>query len=114
MSVEKQVRKDLAETSAAITAARTLLDQGNVVDLTGMERRVEEICHTINVMPEAARGGLKALMIGLIDDLNGLAGMLEEQHKELSGQLRDSNHHQRAVSAYGEAEGKPGGGKSDK
>ena len=109
MSRVERTKADLAEAYAAIGAARNLLDQGSVVDLTGMERRVEEICADINNIPEAERAGLKSMMLSLIDELDRLAEKLAQQNAELSTELGDNSDRQRAVSAYGDAEGhKPG------
>lgn len=109
MSDLARVEADLSEAHAAIGAARTLLGQGSVVDLTGMERRVEQICADITALPESERVGLKALLVSLIDELNDFSDKMSVQHGKLSGQLQDTTNRQRATSAYGGSQGKRGG-----
>ena len=90
----------LREAAAAIGAARTLLDQGNVVDLKGLESHVERACGAIPTLDPSERERLKPALIALIDGLNGLGDQLSSQHEELSGTLKGMGTRRQAVSAY--------------
>lgn len=96
-----QVEEALQKAAAAIGAARTLLDQGNVVDLEGLEAHVESACDAIPALESDEKDRLKPALVALIDGLNGLSEELTSQHAEIAGTLNGLSTRQRAMSAYG-------------
>lgn len=90
----------LREAATAIDVAQTLLNQGNTVDLEGLESHVEQACQAIPALPEADRDSLKPTLVALIDGLNTLSDRLSVQHEEITGTLQDIGTRHRAVSAY--------------
>lgn len=90
----------LQEAATAIDTARTLLDQGTVIDLNGLEEHVEQACGGIPALPAPDRERLKPTLIALIDGLNLLSDQLSVQHQEISGSLQNIGARSRAVSAY--------------
>jgi hydrogenase maturation factor HypF (carbamoyltransferase family) len=96
-----RVEETLREAATAIGAARTLLDQGHVVDLKGLEAHVDGACSAIAALPREKRLPLKPALVALIDGLNALADHLSVQHKELTAALTGIGARRNALSAYG-------------
>lgn len=90
----------LREAATAIDTARTLLKQGTVIDLNGLEAHVEQTCGRIPALPAPDRERLKPTLVALIDGLNLLSEQLSVQHQEISGTLQNIGARTRAVSAY--------------
>ena len=101
MTTLTKVRSDIDQANAAVGAAQTLLRQGQVVDLSGLETHVETLCTDIGALPVEERMTLKSSLVGLIDDLNRLAGDIEASNRAVGEELRDTGVRQRAVAAYG-------------
>lgn len=95
-----EVAEALREAASAIDVAQTMLSQGNIVDLEGLETHVEEACSAIPGLPVADREELKPTLVALIDGLNLLSDRLSAQHEEISGTLQNIGTRHRAVSAY--------------
>lgn len=101
MSELKQVRAGLSEAGSAVLAARTLLNQGSLIDLSGLEKFVEDLCGSIDRLPSAEGGTIKPTLIKLIDELNELADVITAERDSVSGEMKTLSHGKRAVSAYG-------------
>lgn len=99
-SAEASIEAALREAATAIDSARTLLDQGTVIDLNGLEAHVEQACGRIPALPAPDRERLKPILVALIDGLNKLSEQLSTQHQEISGTLQNIGTRTRAVSAY--------------
>lgn len=99
-SAEASIEAALREAATAIDSARTLLDQGTVIDLNGLEAHVEQACGGIPALPASDRERLKPTLVALIDGLNKLSEQLSTQHQEISGTLQNIGTRTRAVSAY--------------
>lgn len=107
MTQISQIEIQLEEAMSGVATARLLLEQGNPVDLAGLETRIAEICDSVGDLPVEHRDGLKSRLVGLIDDLNTLADTLAVQHAHLTAALKDTTNRHRAVSAYGTGSAKP-------
>ncbi len=90
----------LREAATAIDTARTLLKQGTIIDLNGLEAHVEQACGGIPALAAPDRERLKPTLVSLIDGLNMLSEQLSAQHQEISGTLQNIGARTRAVSAY--------------
>lgn len=97
---DTSIEAALREAATAIDTARTLLDQGTIIDLNGLETHVEQACDGIPALPAPDRARLKPTLVALIDGLNQLSEQLSTQHKEVSGTLQDIGARTRAASAY--------------
>ena len=95
-----EIEEALKEAATAIDVAQTLLNQGNTVDLEGLEAHVEQACSAIPGLPENDRQELKPTLVALIDGLNSLSERLSVQHEELTGTLQNIGTRHKAVSAY--------------
>ncbi len=103
-----QVEIQLREATVALDAADTMVGQGQIIDLIGLERHVDRICAAIAKLPAASCAGLKPTLIMLIDGLNTLARKLSDQHQSIAGRLQGLSSHGKAASAYGSEPAKPG------
>lgn len=98
--MERNVEGALQDAATAIGVARTLLDQGNIIDLEGLEAHVEQACSAIPGLATSDKEKLKPALVALIDGLNTLSEQLSDQHRRISGSLQDIGTRHRAVSAY--------------
>ena len=101
MSALEDIQLQLDQSSGVIEGFRNSLAEGSVIDLTGLDQSIEAICTAINELPAEQRITVKAALIGLIDDLNGLVDMLHIQKSKASEGLKGVTSRQQAVSAYG-------------
>ncbi len=103
-----QVEHQLQEAAVAVDAAGTLIGQGQIIDLIGLERHVDQICTAIAKLSPANCAGLKPALIMLIDDLNSLTRKLSDQHEYVAGQLQGLSSRRKAAAAYRSDPAKPG------
>ena len=101
MSDIAEVENQLQEATVAVDAAGTLIGQGGVVDLAGLENHVEQICTKISALSPSKCANLKPRLVLLIDGLNQLTRQLSVQHENAAGQLKGRTSHRKASSAYG-------------
>lgn len=101
MSDLKQVQSGLDEAGAAVEAARTLLTQGSLIDLTGLEKFVENLCGSVAELSGEQGGAVKPALVKLIDDLNGLADVITAERDNIAGEMKTLSDSKRAASAYG-------------
>jgi hypothetical protein len=101
MSSLEDIQTQLDQTSGVIEGFRNSVAEGSVIDLTGLDQRIEAICTAINELTADRRITLKATLIKLIDDLNGLVEILHIQQDKASEGLKGVASRQQAVSAYG-------------
>ncbi len=108
-----QVEAQLQEAAVAVDAADTLIRQGQIIDLAGLESHVDTVCTAITKLPPASCAELKPILIKLIDGLNGLAQKIADQHESVAGKLQGLSSHRKAVTAYAADPAKPGRSRSD-
>ncbi len=101
MSDLKQVQAGLDEAGSAVQAAQTLLRQGSLIDLSGLEKFVEDLCGSVARLPGEQGGTIKPALIKLIDELNDLAEIITAERDSLSGEMKTLSDSKRAASAYG-------------
>ena len=97
----KEVKAGITEAGSAVQAARTLLSQGSLIDLSGLEVFVQDLCGSVEELPENQGGVLKPDLIKLIDDLNGLADVITAERDSVAGEMKTLSDSKRAASAYG-------------
>ena len=96
----RSVERALTDAESAISAARTMLAQGNIVDLKGLEDHIEQACNAIPALPKPDRDRLKPTLVSLIDALNTLTDMMAKQHDDITKALQGIGSRRQAVSAY--------------
>ena len=113
MTDATKVEDRLKEATVAVDAAGTLIEQGQVVDLIGLERHVDQICSDIAELSPTNCASLKPGLILLIDGLNDLTCQLSRQHENVAAQLQGLTSHRKASSAYGTDPAKTGRSRND-
>ena len=113
MTEVAKVEDQLQEATVAVGAAGTLIGQGQVVDLIGLERHVDQICANIAGLSPDKCASLKPGLILLIDGLNNLTRQLSDQHQNVASQLQGLSSHRKASSAYGTGPAKSGRSRND-
>lgn len=100
MSDIAQIRRGLEEVVGAVLLARRKIGEGQLIDLSGLERRVDELCALIQDQDKRDAQPLKPTLLSLIDDLSRLSDDLKEQHGQVASALRGSQSHRSAAAAY--------------
>jgi hypothetical protein len=62
------------------------VNQGEIMELDGLDRQVVEICDGINTLPPEEGKKLEQQMSDLIKNLETLAGAMREQQKKIEGE----------------------------
>ena len=115
MSALRDIQTQLDQTASVIERFHHSVAEGTVIDLTGLDQRIEGMCNAINDLPEDERASVKGTLIGLIDDLNALVELLTRQQDLVSESLKGVTSREKAVSAYGKSlnTAKPGKAEPD-
>ncbi len=100
MSEVAQIRHGLEEVVGAVALARRKVGEGQLVDLSGLERRVDELCSAIRAQDGREAQSLRPTLLSLIDDLTRLSDALKGQHDEVATSLKGSQDHRSAAAAY--------------
>ncbi len=89
--------------SSLVSAARRLLDEGQVVELSALTGHVEELCRYINDNPTEDSGSHKESLKTIMENLDELENKMAEKHKEFTRQFELSTR-ARAMKAYGKTD----------
>lgn len=100
MSRIAHIRRGLEEVVGAVLLARRKVNEGQLIDLSGLERRVDELCGLIQTEDKNEAQPLKPTLLSLIEDLNRLSEDLKDQHGQVASALRGSQSHRSAAAAY--------------
>ena len=95
-----QIRHGLEEVVGAIALARRKVGEGQLVDLSGLEKRVDELCTAIREQDGKEAQSLRPSLLSLIEDLNRLSEDLKSQQGEVAAELKDTQSHRSAAAAY--------------
>lgn len=87
--------RDVAELTAAVAATRRRIAEGMPIDLTALAALAEATSQ------RAREPDANMALIGLLDEIDLLAGELGQQRAVLLAQLRAMSQHSRAKGAYG-------------
>lgn len=83
-----------------VQESQRYLDEGNHVELEGLDAKVKELCQTIATLPPAEAKAFAEHLQQLLDEINGLAERLVKQRDEIKQSLGALNLHQKANVAY--------------
>ena len=97
----QQLKQRLQAASAVVAAARQTIEDGNLVDLTGLEREVASICEGLNALPSAETPAFKAPLVALADDLDRLTHDLTRSQRKLGKEIGGVVLRQKVAKAYG-------------
>jgi hypothetical protein len=97
---EPEIRRELADASSLVHAARDSLARGEAVALAGLEERVASSCRALAGLPRARARSFEAPLIALIDELEKLSRSLSERHQTLKSEMESLGRRRRAATAY--------------
>jgi hypothetical protein len=100
MTTAGEIRDQLQATTEQIDAARRMVAGGQLVDLSGLKGEVETLCGAIETLPAAERGGFRAPIVSLIDELDKLAAVIKTQHAALQKGMKAVSARRQASTAY--------------
>ncbi|NNG02755.1 MAG: hypothetical protein HKM95_01465 [Inquilinus sp.] len=95
-----RIRRGLQEVASAVSLARTKVEAGQLIDIAGLESRVDELCQATLALEREVAQPLKPSLLSLVDDLNRLSEGLKKQHCEVAAELQGSHSHSQAAAAY--------------
>ena len=84
-----------------MTEARQAVENGKQVDLSGLEREVDEICAQLGGVPPGAAANIRLMLVVLMDDLERLTASLTSAHQKLTSEIGSLKTRRRATKAYG-------------
>lgn len=74
------IRAGLAEVAGALALARQMLAEGSLVDLSGLDSRIDSLCRAILALPRAEGRTFESGLLGLSDDVARLNEALVQRH----------------------------------
>lgn len=101
MTEPDKIQRYLETTAERVSAARRLVAAGQAVDLSGLEKEVDEVCGSILELPVDTHTDFKLPLVTLVDELDKLSNDLRQQHSKLEMGLRAISSGNQAVKAYG-------------
>lgn len=100
-----EIAREIDHVASMINAFRAAATGGDIIDLSGIDQRVETLCANILSKRAEPRDRLKSPLLALIDDLNRLVEALQAQQNEAAENVKSVSSRHRAVSAYGKGAG---------
>jgi hypothetical protein len=94
---------DLALVSDTLGAARAAVEAGHLVDMSGLDRAVAELCTAAVQLPPRHQGRAARKLARLAQDLAALAEALTVQRDTLE-RMAEAEARQRAAGAYAAAD----------
>lgn len=99
MTARDDIESKTQKIAALINAARRLLADGQIVDLSALQGKVKELCLTIESNPPNEESGIKESVNEIILSLDSLARDVQSQFDGLAGSLGATTL-QNATKAY--------------
>jgi len=96
------LKRRLEAAANVVTEAQRAVEAGEQVDLSGLEREVDEICTGLGGLPAGAGGDIRLALVILMDDLERLTAALTAAHHKLVDDMGGLSARQRATKAYGQ------------
>lgn len=114
MSNSKQDTKELFENIAKfVDDSRNLLTQGANAELSGMDKKVQELCAGVLQVSDDEREKYADLLQSLMDDLTALESDLVTKREALAHEIRYLSSHKKANTAYKISDAVDGKNKKD-
>jgi len=107
----KPLIRQLDETMEMVAAARERLGEGETVDLSGLQAKVEMLCAACAGAPRAETAPHGPRLLGLIDEIGKLEADVKTQYEELKGVLTGVDARHRATRAYAKGPGRKAPGR---
>ncbi len=93
-----------AQTAALIETVRQRSGDEAIVDLSGLEVRIRELCEAVKAAPKQNAAGVSERIASLRNDLQALGDELSASYQSLVGRVEAAKR-QPAIKAYGKATG---------
>ncbi len=100
MAEQQIILEDITKISDIVTAARDLVEDGQIINIQPLEKEVEALCARLAEVGAQTARAVQPVLLGLMEELNHLAQTMADRHRELSGELRSLAAHGNAASAY--------------
>jgi len=100
----QDIDEKFAQTTALIETARKRSGDEAIVDLSGLEARIRELCEAVKAAPKNDVDGVGERIASLRNDLQALGDDLSNRYQALIGRV-ESARRQPAIKAYGKAAG---------
>lgn len=100
MTAQADISQELRAIGGFILRAKVEIEAGQVMDLSPLEGRINELCENIEKLHGDDGRSLQAPLLALIDDFNHIGKLIEEKLEELKTELSGTNQRTRAASAY--------------
>ena len=100
MAEQRNILENITTLSDIVSAARDLVEEGQIINIQPLEKEVEGICAALaDVGAETAREA-QPILLCLIEELGRLAETMDQRHRQLGDELRSLDSHGNAASAY--------------
>ena len=112
MTEADRIRSEVENLAAALDTMRTLVREGSIVDLGGLDERIAAVSGAVAALPEPARGTLRQSILLLLGAISSLQEAIVAARDTLAEELKGSDRRQQATAAYGRGPLKTGRGGS--
>ena len=100
MTRAESICDELNRVGDVITAARDLVNDGQLINLAPLQNEINRICSGLDGLDAAAAAQVQPVLLGLIDDLDHLAHDMRVRQLGHEEQLRALTTHSGAATAY--------------
>jgi hypothetical protein len=83
-----RIESGLEEVSATVGGFRAKLIEGELVDLTGIDTKVIDLCAGIAELPPSERAGFEGQLAVLLKDLKQISSFLSEQSAAVDAEMQ--------------------------
>ena len=111
MSTAKETKALFSGISQFVSESHALLKQGAIMELAGLDERVQQLCMEVVKLSEEERVRCAGDLDRLHAELTELGAALASHRDALAGDMRGLSEHRKANSAYRTAEASDNGGK---
>ncbi len=101
MTSATDIMAEMESIGAVIRHARDLLNAGNLIDVSSIEGRVNDLCSRLERLRGNEGAALQPRVLALIDEFSQLASLIEARLEDLRGDLKQTGGRAQALSAYG-------------
>ena len=103
MTPTSEMAAEVESISAMIRHARSAVDLGDLVDMSPLELRVNDLCGRLVKLCGEEGAALQPRVRALIDEFSQLGTLIEARLEKLRGDLPRTGGRAQALSAYGQA-----------
>lgn len=98
--MSREPQKLLEEIAVFIMESRKLLENGEIIQLAGMDRQIRALCDEVMSLNSEQRRQYAEPMKKLFDEVKQLGDTMESTRADLLKEIRGVSNHQKANVAY--------------